>query len=78
MVYQTKAISDIYKNNTDADKVGNEVSSWFCIKLGYKQGCVLFRFNMEYIDGSCLKEHRKGNGRPVNQMGWKNYPGLRF
>ena len=24
---------------------------------------------MDHFDGLCLKEHRKGNGRPRNQMG---------
>jgi hypothetical protein len=39
-----KVISVMYENNTAAVKVGNEVSSWFCIKSGVKQGCVLSSF----------------------------------
>ena len=39
-----KAICATYENNTAAVKVGNEVSSWFCIKSGFKQGCVLSPF----------------------------------
>ena len=39
-----KVISARYENNTAAVKVGNEVSSWFCIKLGVKQGWVLSLF----------------------------------
>ena len=70
-----KVISAMYENNTATVKVGNEISSWFCIKLGVKQGCVLY---MDYFDGLRLKEHRKGNGRPQNQMGRENYPGLRL
>ena len=31
----------MYDNNTAVVKVGNEVSSWFCIKSRVKQGCVL-------------------------------------
>ena len=31
---------------------------------------------MDYFDGLCFKEHRKGNGRPRNQMGRKKSPGL--
>ena len=31
----------MYKNNTAAVKIGNEVSTCFCIKSGVKQGCVL-------------------------------------
>ena len=57
-----KAISDIYKNNTDADKVGNEVSSWFCIKLGYKQGCVLFRFTWNILMEVVLRSTGKVMG----------------
>ena len=34
----------MYENNTAAVKVGNEVSNWFCIKSGVKQGCVLSPF----------------------------------
>ena len=34
----------MYKNNTAVVKVGNEVSNWFCIKSGFKQGCVLSLF----------------------------------
>ena len=33
---------------------------------------------MDHFDGLCLKEHRKGNWRPQNQMGRKNLPGLRL
>jgi len=36
-----QVVSAMYKNNTAAVKVGNEVSSLFCIKLGNKQGCLL-------------------------------------
>ena len=37
----TKVISAMYKNNTAGARVGYEFSSWFCIKSGVKQGCVL-------------------------------------
>ena len=36
-----KVICAMYENNTAAVKVGNEVSNWFCINSGVKQGCVL-------------------------------------
>ena len=39
-----KVISAMYENNIAAVKVGNEVSSWFRIKSGVKQGCVLSPF----------------------------------
>ena len=34
----------MYENNTAAAQVGDEVSNWFCIKSGVKQGCVLSSF----------------------------------
>ena len=39
-----KLINAMYENNTAAVTVGNEVSSWFCVKSGVKQGCVLSPF----------------------------------
>ena len=59
----------MYENNNAAVKVGNEVSNWFYIKAGVKQGCVLSPLYMDHFDGLRLKEHRKGNWRPWNQMG---------
>jgi len=64
-----KVISSMYKNNTAAVKLGNEVSSWFCIKLGVKQGLCSIPFYMNDFDGLYLIEHRKGNGRPQNPSG---------
>ena len=54
----TKVISIIYENNTDAVKGGNEVNSWFCIKSGVKQGCVLSPLKWAIFIDFCLKEHR--------------------
>ena len=34
----------MYENNTVLVKIGYEVRSWFCIKSGVKQGCVLSLF----------------------------------
>ena len=70
-----KVICAMYKNNTAAVKVGNEVSSWFCIKSGVKQGCSIPLY-MDHFNGLYLKKHRKDNGRPRNQMGRKNSSGL--
>ena len=39
-----KVISTMYKNNTASINIGNEVSSWFCIQSGVKQGFVPFSF----------------------------------
>ena len=40
----TKVISAMYRNNTAAAKVLNEFNSWFRIKSGAKQSCVLSPF----------------------------------
>ena len=34
----------MYENNTAVVKIRNEVSSWFRIKSGVKQGCILSPF----------------------------------
>ena len=39
-----RLISAICENNIAAVKVGNEVSSWFRIESGVKQGCVLSQY----------------------------------
>ena len=53
-----------YENNTAAVKVGNEVSNWFCIKSGVKQGCVLSSFIwiilMDFVlrsTGKAIEDH---------------------
>ena len=62
--------SIIYENNTVVVMVGNEVSSWFCIKSGVKQGCVLPPFIliilMDFVlrsKGKEMREHRIKWGR---------------
>ena len=63
-----KVICAMYENNTAAVKVGNEVSNWFCIKSGVKQGCVLSSFIwiilMDFVLRSTGKqlETMKSNG----------------
>ena len=34
----------MYNNNTAEAKARSEVSSWFCLKSGDKQGCILYPF----------------------------------
>ena len=60
-----KVICAMYGNNTTAVKVENEVSNWFCIKSGVKQGCVLFSFIwillMDFVlrsTGKAIGDHR--------------------
>ena len=33
---------------------------------------------MDHFDEFCLKKHRKGHGRPRNQMGWKTLMDLNY
>ena len=54
----------MYKNNTAVVKVGNKVSSWFCIKSRVKLGCVLSPFilivSMDLVlrsTGKAMAEH---------------------
>ena len=61
-----KVICAMYENNTAVIKVGNEVSSWFCIRSG--AGLCSIPLYIDYFDGLCLKEHRKGNGK--HRMKW--------
>ena len=60
-----KMISAMYENNTALVKVGNQVSSWSCIKSSIKQGCVLFHLIwMVLMDlvtrstGKSIRNHR--------------------
>jgi hypothetical protein len=61
----TKVISAIYENNTAVINVGNEVNSWFCIKSGVNQGCVLsiliLIILMDFVVrsiGKAMEDHR--------------------
>ena len=61
-------ISTIYENNAAAVKVENQGSSWFHIKSGVKQGCVLSLFIwitlMSFVlTGKAMGEHRIKWGR---------------
>ena len=58
-------ISAMYENNIATIRVGNEVSSWFCIKLEVKQGCALSSFIwfilMDFVlrnTGKTVGEHK--------------------
>ena len=68
----------MYENNTAAVKVGNEVSNWFCIKSGVKQGCVLSPFIWIILMDFVLRSTEKAIGDHGIKMGRKNAPGLRF
>ncbi|XP_065559922.1 uncharacterized protein LOC136026952 [Artemia franciscana] len=54
-----KVISSMYKNNTGAVKVGNEFSSWFCIKSGVQKSLALYPFIMIILMNFNLRSPRK-------------------
>ena len=62
-----EVLSAMYENNTAAIKVGNEVSSWFCIKSKVMQGCVISPFIWIILKDFVFSSTRKGNGIPRNQ-----------
>ena len=73
-----KVTSAMYENNTAAIKVGNEVSSWFCIKSGVKQGCVLFPFMWIILIDFVLRSTGKAMGGHRIKWGGKNLPDLDY
>ena len=64
-------ISPIYENSTAAFKIGNEVSRWFCIKSGVKQGCVLSPFIWIIWMDFVLRSTGKGMGNCRIKRGGK-------
>ena len=76
-----KVICALYENNAAAVKVGNEVSNWFCIKSGVKQGCVLSPFIwiilMDFVlrsSGKATGDHRiKWGGKTLLDLDYADY-----
>ena len=67
-----KVICAMYENNTAVVKVGNEVSNWFCIKSGVKQGCVLYPFIRIILMGFIIRSTGKAIGDHIIKWGGKN------
>ena len=63
----------MYENNIAAAKVGNEVSNWFCIKSGVKQGCVLFPFERMNLMNFVLRSTGKAMGDHRIKWGKKTF-----
>ena len=64
-----KVVCAMYENNTVAVNVRNEVSNWFCIKSGVKQGYVLSPFiwiiSLDFVlrsTGKRIEDHRIKRG----------------
>ena len=73
-----KVISAMYKNNAAVVKIGNEVSSMFCIKSGVKQSCVLFLFTWIILIDFVLKSTGKAMGNHGIKWWKKNSIDLDF
>jgi hypothetical protein len=65
----------MYEKNTTAVKVGNEVRSWFGIKSGVKQGCVLSTFILIILVNFVLRSAGKAIGEDVIKWGRKLFLG---
>ena len=73
-----KVIIAMYKNNTAELNVGNEVSSWFCIKSGVKQGCVLSPFIWIILIDLVLRSTGKAMGDHIIKWGRKAHLDLNY
>ena len=54
-----------------------KLAAGFVLNQDFSRVVFYFTF-MDHFDGLCLKKHRRGNGRPLNQMERENSPGLRL
>ena len=68
----------MYENNNAAVNVGNEVSNWFCIKSGVKQGCVLSLFIWIILMEFVLKSTGKAIGDHGIKWGGKTLVDLDY
>ena len=57
-----EGISAIYEKNVAAVKVRQDISSWFRIKSGVKQGCVLYSFIWIILMDFVLRSTEKAMG----------------
>ena len=62
-----KAVKSLYVGSKACVRVGNELSYWFEVKVGLRQGCVmsLWLFNL-YIDGVVREVNARVLGRNWN------------
>ena len=71
-------ISAIYENNTAAVKARNEVSDWFRIKSGVKQGRVLSPFVWIILMDFVLRNTGKAMGKHRIKWGRKAFLDLNY
>ena len=68
-----KVISVIYQNSTAAVKVGNKVSTWFRVKSGNKQGCVVPSFIWIILMDLVFRSKGKAMGEHGIKWGRKTF-----
>ena len=64
-----RAVESLYSNSRACVRVGNEVSEWFPVRVGLRQGCVMspWLFNL-YIDGVIREVNARVHGRGLKLM----------
>ena len=64
-----KAVKSLYADSKACVRVGNEVSEWFPVKVGLRQGCVMspWLFNL-YIDGVVREVNTRVLGRGLRMV----------
>ena len=53
-----KAVQSFYIDSRASGRVGNDVSEWFPVNVGLRQGCVMFPllFKVDVDGGECWRE----------------------
>ena len=57
-----RGVKSLYVGSKASVRVGNEVSEWFPVRVGLRQGCVMWLFNL-YIDGVVREVNARVLGR---------------
>ena len=59
-----RAVKSLYEGSRACVRVGNELSDWFTVRVGLRQGCVMspWLFNL-YIDGVVREVNARVHGR---------------
>ncbi len=62
-----KAVKSSYMNSRACVRVGNDVSEWFPVRVGLRQGCVMspWLFNVD-LDGVVREVHARLLGRGLS------------
>ena len=65
-----KAVQSFYADSKTCVRIGNEVSEWFSVNVGVRQGCVIspWFFNL-YMDGVVWEVQARTLGRGAQLVG---------